>query len=96
MFLKKYLNDFYYNELLDNYKTEYLNMLDEQQFLKIYKLLIEYNFYFIEDIILKYLEIFELDVEIVKNNLEKLKEKLGNNFVYIIGNNMNYLDEILK
>lgn len=96
MFLKKYWNDFYYNELLDNYKTEYLNMLDKQQFLKIYKLLIEYNFYFIEDIILKYLEIFELDVEIVKNNLEKLKEKLGNNFVYIIGNNMNYLDEILK
>ena len=96
MFLKKYLNDFYYNELLDNYKTEYLNMLDEQQFLKIYKLLIEYNFYFIEDIILKYLEIFELDVEIVKNNLEKLKEKLGDNFVYIIGNNMTYLDEILN
>lgn len=96
MFLKKYLNDFYYNELIENYKIEYLNMLDEQQFLKIYKLLIEYKFYFIEDIILKYLEIFELDYEVVKNKLEKLKEILGNNFVYIIGNNMKYLDEILK
>ena len=96
MFLKKYLNNFYYNELLKNYRIEYLNMLDEQQFLKIYKLLIEYKFYYIEDIIIKYLEIFELDYDIVKSKLDSIKKILGNNFVYIIGNNMNYLNEILK
>ena len=96
MFLKKYLNNFYYNELLENYRIEYLNMLDEQQFLKIYKLLIEYKFYYIEDIIIKYLEMFELDYDIVKSKLDSIKKILGNNFVYIIGNNMNYLNEILK
>ena len=96
MFLEKYVNNFYYNQILDNYKIEYINTLDEQQFLSIYKLFLEYKFYFIEDIILKYIEIFELDYNIVKEKLENLKEKLGNNFTYIIGNNMNYLSEILK
>lgn len=96
MFLQKYVSEFYYKQILDNYKTEYLEFLDEQNFLKIYKLFIEYKFYFTEDIILKYLEIFEMDYNIVKEKIELLKNKLGNNFVYIIGNNMNYLDEILN
>ena len=95
MFLQKYVSEFYYNHILDNYKTEYLELLDEQKFLKIYKLFVEYKFYFMEDVILKYLEIFEMDYNIVKEKIELLKNKLGNNFVYIIGNNMNYLDEIL-
>lgn len=96
MFLQKYVSEFYYNQILDNYKTEYLKSLDEQIFLKIYKLFVEYKFYFIEDIILKYLEIFEMEYNEVNEKLELLKNKLGNNFVYIIGNNMNYLDEILE
>lgn len=95
MFLQKYVSEFYYNQILDNYKTEYLELLDEQNFLKIYKLFIEYKFYFIEDIILKYLEIFEMDYNVVKDKIELLRNRLGNNFVYIIGNNMNYLNEIL-
>lgn len=95
MFLQKYVSEFYYNQILDNYKTEYLELLDEQNFLKIYKLFIEYKFYFIEDIILKYLEIFEMDYNVVKDKI-KLLNRLGNNFVYIIGNNMNYLDEIIE
>lgn len=95
MFLQKYVSEFYYNQILDNYKIEYLELLDEQTFLKVYKLFIEYKFYFMEDIILKYLEIFEMDYNIVKKKIELLKNKLGNNFVYIIGNNMNYLDEII-
>lgn len=96
MFLEKYLSEFYYNQILTNYKLEYLKMLDEQNFLKIYKLFIEYKFYFIEDIILKYLEIFEMEDELVEEKLKKIKDKLGNNFIYIIGNNMNYLNEILN
>ena len=35
MFLQKYVSEFYYNQILDNYKTEYLELLDEQNFLKI-------------------------------------------------------------
>ena len=94
MFLQKYVSEFYYNQILDNYKKDYLNLLDEQQFLIIYKLFIEYNFYYIEDIILKYLEIFEYEYDYVKNKLEELKIRLGTNYTYIIGNNLSYLNEI--
>lgn len=95
MFLQKYVSEFYYNQILDNYKTEYLKSLDEQNFLKIYKLFVEYKFYFIEDIILKYLEIFEMEYSEVKEKLELLRVKLGKNFVFIIGNNMNYLNFLI-
>lgn len=96
MFLKKYLNEFYYNEVLDNYKEEYLSALEEEEFIEIYKLFKSYGFYFMEDIILKYLEIFTMDYDKVKNKIENLKNKLGNNFVYIIGNDMKYLNYIME
>ena len=40
MFLNKYLDEFYYNLLLDTYEEEYLNDLDEENFIKIYNLFI--------------------------------------------------------
>ena len=96
MFLSKYLDEFYYNLLLDNYEMNYLNSLDEDNFLLIYNLFKEFNFYFINDIILNYLEIFEMDYNIVLKKIKKLKDSLGNNFIYIIGSNMNYLENFLE
>lgn len=55
----------------------------------------KYKFYFIDDIILRYLEIFDMDEEIVEDKIKNLKEKLGEKFIYIIGNDLRYLDEIL-
>lgn len=96
MFLEKYLDEFYYELILDSYKTGYLNMLDENNFIKIYSLFKEYKFYFINDIILKYLEIFDVDCNEVNKTIIQLKNKLGDKFIYIIGNNMSYLNEILN
>ena len=96
MFLNKYLNEFYYNEVLDNYEEDYLLMMDEDNFKKIYDLFKINRFYFIQDIVLKYLEIFNMDYDEVKNKLENLKNYLGDNFVYVIGNDMKYLNYILE
>lgn len=96
MFLEKYVNKFYLDLIYYNYDEGYLNSLDESNFLSIYKLLKENKFYFIDDIILKYLEIFQMEYEEVYNGLINLKNKLGENFVYIIGNDMSYLEEILN
>lgn len=96
MFLNKYLDEFYYNLLLDTYEEEYLNDLDENNFIKIYNLFNEHNAYFINDIILNYIEIFFMDVQMVQEGFSALKEKLGENYINIIGNDMNYLQQIIE
>lgn len=96
MFLNKYVNDEYYEFILDEYDEGYLSTLDEEQFKIIYDLFKEYGFTYIEDIILKYLEIFEMEYGEVKEKLEDLKTELGNNFIYIISNQLSLLDRIFE
>ncbi|MBQ7137303.1 MAG: hypothetical protein IJO43_04940 [Bacilli bacterium] len=96
MFLKKYLSEFYFNLVINTYNVDYLNSLDENNFIKIFQLFKLYKFYFIDDIVLKYLELFSLDHKMVDDSIINLKNRLGENYIYIIGNNMNYLDEIIE
>ena len=56
MFIKKYLNDIKYKLLFDVYDLDYIYSLDEENFCKIYNLFKMYDFYFIDDIVLNYLE----------------------------------------
>lgn len=95
MFLEKYLNETYLDMLYTNYEEDYIYSIDEENFTKIYNLFKEYNFYFINDIIIYHLELFEHDVEDIQENILKLKDKLGDNFVFEIGNDLNYLEELL-
>lgn len=94
MFLEKYVNNLYLDIIYSNYDEEYINGLDENNFREVYKIFKKYYFYFIDDIILNYLEIFEMDADDVNDKIMALKNRLGDNFVYIIGNDMSYLDEI--
>lgn len=95
MFLDKYLDNFYYDMVYDNYDSSYLEGLDESNFVAVYNVFSKYNFYFINDIILNYIELFEMNPEDVEKGILKLKDKLGYDYVYIIGNDMKYLDEII-
>ena len=94
MFLHKYVNSLYLDIISSNYDESYIELLDETNFVKIYQLFKDYKFYYIDDIILKYLEIFEMDYDDVEQGILLLKKKLGEDFVRIIGNDMTYLDEI--
>jgi len=97
MFLEKYLkNPIHLDIIYSNYDKQYLNTLDEENFLKIYKLFKSSNFYFIKDIILNYLEIFDLDYDTVFNKIIELKKNLGDNYINIIANDLTYLEEFLK
>ena len=96
MFIYEYVSDFYFTQIMFNYDIQFLNSLNEENFLKIYNLLKKYNFYFIEDIILNYLEIFSFEYDDILKGINLLKEKLGDNFVNIIGKNMSYLDLLLE
>lgn len=96
MFLEKYLNPTYLDLVYNNYEDFYLKSFDEENFYKVYMLLKQYNFYFIEDIILNYLELFEIDVEYVENAILDVKSVLKEGFVNKIGKNMEIIDMIIK
>lgn len=95
MFIEKYLNKVYLELLYDKYEEWYIKQLDENRFNKIYNIFKKYNFYYIEDIIINYLEIFEYEEKLIEKGILNLKDKLGENFIFIIGENLSYLDLIL-
>ena len=96
MFLDKYLNSTYLDLIYNNYNENYLNTLDEDNFIQIYNLLKKYNFYFIDDIILNYLELFEIKEEYVDKVLNIIKNEIGNNWIKEIGRNMTIIDKIIE
>lgn len=95
MFIEKYLNKVYLELVYDKYEEWYIKQLDENRFNKIYNIFKKYNFYYIEDIIINYLEIFEYEEKLIEKGILNLKDKLGENFIFIIGDNLSYLDLIL-
>lgn len=96
MFFHEILDDTNYELLFETYNEEYLLNFDQTNFLEIYKILRKYNFYFLDDIILYYLEIFELDKEIVKKKIEELEKLYGKDFVYVIGEDLTKLEYFLN
>ena len=96
MFIDKYLNNVKLKLLYDVYDSEYINSLDEANFIRIYEVFRKYKFYFIDDIILNYLELFMLDSWLVENKILELIDKLGNKYMYIIGSDIRYLESILE
>ena len=94
MFLDKYLNETKLKLLYNVYEEQYINELDEENFINIYTIFKKYNFYFIDDIILNYLEIFEKDPNYVEIKILELIKQLGEKHIYLIGNDMRYLENI--
>ncbi len=94
MFLEKYVDELYFNQILNKYNSEYLELLDENNFLEVLKVLSKYNLYFVNDIALSYLEIFEMDSNEFDMKLNKLREKYGEYFNVKIGNDIKIFDEI--
>lgn len=91
----KYLDDFYKEELLENYDKEFIDSLDINNGKKVLEILNKYNFYFIEDIILNYIEIFMMEANKVEEGILKLKDKLGENYLIKIGDDLSLLEEII-
>lgn len=95
MFLDKYLNSTYLYLIYDNYDESYINILDENNFNNVYILLKNSGFYFIEDIILNYLELFEIDIRYVELALRDMKEVIGEDYASKIGKNLTLINKII-
>lgn len=96
MFLDKYISNLYLELIYSNYDQEYIIKLDESNFLKIYQLLNKNGFYYVDDIILNYLELFEKDVYKVEKILIEIEKLFGEDYVSKIGMNMSIIDEIIR
>lgn len=96
MFIERYLNKTKFKLLCDVYDMEYISSLDEDNFNKVYQVFKKYKFYFIDDIILNYLEIFELDYILVERKILELIKEFGSNYNYIIGDDLRYLERIME
>ena len=96
MFLDKYLNNTYLNILYDNYEEFFIESLDEKNFKKVYNILKNNNFNYINDIIINYLELFTIEPKYVFNALIDIKNILGKDYVNMIGNDMTILDRIIE
>lgn len=96
MFLEKYIDSTYVEMIYDNYENSYINSLDERNFLLVYNLLKGKGFYFIDDIALNYLELFELKRDNVEKALNTLKEIIGKNYIKEIGHNMILVNKIIE
>ena len=95
MIFDKYLNDTYLDILYSNYNLDYLKSIEPNNFIEIYNLLKNKGFYFIDDIIINYIDMFELDKDCLNKVLTYLESKLGRDYIKKIGRNMTILERII-
>ena len=96
MFIEKYLDKDKLKLLYSVYEDWYIEGLDEEQFLKIYNFLEQEGFYFIDDVILNYLELFEIDEKYVRNAFVEVKNVLGDNYIKDLGKDMSVINKIME
>ena len=77
MFLETVLSENNMELIYDKYDKEYLECIDPYNFANIYNLFLENKFYFIEDLIVKYLEIFTLNKDIIEDAIFALESEYG-------------------
>lgn len=95
MFFKNIVKDADYKVLLEKYDIDYLDSINTELFLSNYKYLVSKKIYFVNDLILRDLDIFLLDREVLEEVLEIAYQKYGKEYIYVLGDNLNIFDDIL-
>ena len=96
MFLETVLSETNMELIYDKYDKEYLECIDPYNFANIYNLFLENKFYFIEDLIVKFLEIFTLNKDIIEDDIFALESEYGSDYIYYIGKDLSILDEAIN
>ncbi len=96
MTLENYLDRKYIDLLYENYEEFYLNLIDMENFDKVYNLLKECKFECIEDIILNYIEIFNVECDFVKMALDDIHTELGDDYQSKIKKDLRLFEKVLN
>ena len=78
--------------LKENFDDEILSQLDEQNISKIYNYLIDLGVYYAKDIFISQADLFLLDYDLFVEKFEKLKQKLGENYIDMLGEDCSLID----
>jgi len=92
MFYDKYINEEEKELVTENYYAV-LNVIDNENALKIIAILENNGCNFVNDLITNYMEIFMLKPYIIETKLKILKNELGNSYMNVIESNLNLLVE---
>jgi hypothetical protein len=95
MFLLKYLNDIEYDLLLNKYDEEIISSINENNFEINYRYLVSKKIFFVNDLVLKYLEIFSLDNSVIVKTVGLMEEKYGKDYRFYVGNNISLFNDCL-
>lgn len=95
MVLKEILNDDEYALVMDRYTDSYLDSIPNDMFNKVYNYLKSKKVYFINDLIINYLDIFTLDVRTINEAFNILEGQYGKEYIYFIGDNLNFLENTI-
>lgn len=94
-YLKEILNAEQIDMIYDTFDENALEKLNDINIKKILLYLNNYNIDYWEDILTMYTDLFLIDYSEFVKKFEMIRHKYGENFVDIIGSNMNILEEML-
>ena len=94
-YLNEILNEEQISEIEDTFDKSILINLNEENLKSIITYLQMNHIYFIEDILMQYLDLFLIEKEQFIKRFEILKLKYSYNFVEILAHNLDILEEML-
>ena len=94
--IKMQLDNIDIKVLKENFDEEILSQLDEQNISKIYNYLIDLGVYYAKDIFISQADLFLLNYDLFVEKFEKLKNKLGNNFIAMLGEDCSLIDSMYE
>lgn len=78
--------------LKENFDEEMINKMDTENVYKIFKYLEENKVFYAKDLFLNSFDLFLLSYEHFVKQFEKLKNKLGSNFVDLLGEDVSLIE----
>lgn len=78
--------------LKENFDDEIISQLNEVNVSKIYNYLINNGIYYAKDIFISQVDLFLIEYNTFVEKFEKIKNKLGNNYVDLLGEDCSLID----
>lgn len=78
--------------LRENFDDEIISQLDGGNIKKIYNYLMDLGVYYAKDIFISQADLFLLDYDIFVEKFEKLRQKLGGDYIEMLGDDCSLID----